>query len=84
LKAWVAAEVKSGVSNEAEPVIGAIVRSEIVGELSTIANAGTAPPGTASNSATRHDRIAKEIAVRMATNLPVASPSACSPIRQTS
>jgi hypothetical protein len=79
LKAWVVAEVKSGVSNEAEPVIGAIVRLEIVSELSMIPNADTAPPGTASNGATRHDRITKEIAVRMGHKPPSGKPFGLQP-----
>jgi hypothetical protein len=65
LKAWVVAEVASGSSNEAEPEVGAIVRLEIVSELSTIANANATPPGTASTSATRHARVTRRIAEPM-------------------
>jgi hypothetical protein len=51
LKAWVAAEVASGGTNEAEPDAGAIVRLEIVSELPTIAAANAAPLGRASSKA---------------------------------
>jgi hypothetical protein len=52
-EAWVVAEVESGVRNEAEPEVGAIVRLEIVSELST---RKPTPPGATSSSVTKDDR----------------------------